>query len=206
MNADASRKQSRSNPDKRLPLSGGEPEAPLVQVNRFLIMTSKNTVVEYPKSGNGFGPPRDVTDRERRSLYDQRSCHFPSALYQDAPDVKNYFGAESEPFRAGKRTCADAVFAPATIDEFRQLGEALSPPLQAICVLFYTPPCPSGPFYRRPLPFPEPQSPFQRRRPGRKPPRDTSHHIVYARFSLVMVCRFGAGRDRGGLKNHPLVW
>jgi hypothetical protein len=83
------------------------------QVNRFFLMTSKTAAVEYRKPGTDFGPPGDVTDRERRSLYDQRSCHFGSALYQDAPDVKNYFGTQSEPFRADKRILADAVFAPA---------------------------------------------------------------------------------------------
>ena len=52
----------------------------------------KNGCVDIAKSGHGFRPPGDVTDRERRSLYDQRSCHFARALYQDVPDVKNYFG------------------------------------------------------------------------------------------------------------------
>ena len=35
---------------------------------------------------------------ERRSLSDQRSCHFVSALYQDEPDVKKYFGTAEKPF------------------------------------------------------------------------------------------------------------
>jgi hypothetical protein len=169
-------------------------------------MISKTTASEYLKSGHGFGPPRDVADRERRSLYDQRSCHFMSALYQDAPDVKNYFGTEREPFRAGKRTRADAVFAAVAIDEFPRIREALPPPLTAMCVLFDTSSCMSGPFYRKSLPPLAPQSPFRSRRQGGKPPRDIIHSIVYIRFILIILSRFGAGRDRGGSENRSLVW
>ena len=40
---------------------------------------------------------------------------------KDVPDVKNYFGAGRGPFRVCKRTPAEGVFAPASIDEFLRI-------------------------------------------------------------------------------------
>jgi hypothetical protein len=40
---------------------------------------------------------------------------------KDVPDVKNYFGTGRGPFRVCKRTPAEGVFAPASIDEFLRI-------------------------------------------------------------------------------------
>jgi hypothetical protein len=70
---------------------------------------------------------------------------------KDVPDVKNYFGTGRGPFRVCKRTPAEEVFAPASIDELRILG-SVAAAIQARCVLFNTStPCMLGPFYPRPL-------------------------------------------------------
>ena len=166
------------------------------QVNRFFLMTSKTAAVEYRKPGTDFGPPGDVTDRERRSLYDQRSCHFGSALYQDAPDVKNYFGTQSELFRAGKRILADAVFAPAVIAEFQRSGEVLLPPWPAICILFDTSPGLSAPLTGN-LSRPPNRTPrFGAEEKRGNHPGDTIHIIVYIRFILTLRGRFAPDGSR----------
>ena len=51
----------------------------------------KTAASEYLQYVNRFGPPGNITDRERRSLYDQRSCHFASDLYQRCAGCQELF-------------------------------------------------------------------------------------------------------------------
>lgn len=88
---------------------------------------------------------------------------------KDVPDVKNYFGTGRGPFRVCKRTPAEGVFAPASIDEFLRILDGFVKSPQARCVLFNTStPCRSDPFYPRPLPAPRTGGPLPESKGGKE--------------------------------------
>ena len=89
---------------------------------------------------------------------------------KDVPDVKNYFGTGRGSFRVCKRTPAEGVFAPASIDEFLRILETLPPPFQQ-GVFFLTQPLPACRAHFTPGPSrpPEPAGPFRGRRKEEKP-------------------------------------
>ncbi len=56
--------------------------------------------------GSDSGRRKDVTESERRSLYDQRSCCCDQALYEYFHDVKKYFRTREDPGRSPRsRSC-----------------------------------------------------------------------------------------------------
>ena len=124
---------------------------------------------------------------------------------KDVPDVKNYFGAGRGPFRVCKRTPAEGVFAPASIDEFLRILEALPPPFRQ-GVFFLTHPLPACRDHFTPGPSrpPEPAGPFRSRRKEEKPRLDIHDHIVYIGFILRVRMPF---RRRTGSKrsSKPVV-